>query len=288
MKKALCLLLVNSLFVLGAYAQNEATITERKIEIEEGDHPTVTITTTENGKTTIQELKGKAAEDYLQAREETRSAEARTKRSVIEIDIDEDDIEAMKESMREVRLDLEEELKRVSAELKELNMDSIMESIGVEVDRSMDEVRYRFNADDDDKTSVMVIRSKSDDDDTEVDVEVEVRSEDDMRSKDVRVTRTKMIVEDHAAVVDGKSDLKHVNIYPVPTAGEINVAFENKGSGSVQLQILNLQGEVMREMKVKGKGKKQVKMNLDDLPAGTYLVEVSEGGTQITKRLIVE
>ncbi|MEQ9188443.1 MAG: T9SS type A sorting domain-containing protein [Cryomorphaceae bacterium] len=288
MKKALCLLLVNGLFMLGVHAQNEATITERKIEIEEGEYPTVTITTTENGKTTIQELEGQAAEDYLRAREESKSAKAHAKRSVIEIDINEDDIEAMKESMREVRLDIEEEMKRVSEELKDLNMDSIMESIGVEVDRSMDEVRYRFKADNDDKTSVMVIRSKENDDDAEVDVEVEVRSANDERSKDVRVTRTKMVVEDHAAVVDGKSDLKHVSIYPVPANGEINVAFENKGGGSVHLQVLNLQGEAMREMKVKGKGKKQIKMNLDDLPAGTYLIELSEGGTHITKRLIVE
>ena len=44
---------------LGLFAQDEAAITERRIEIEDGQSPKVTITTTENGKTTIEELYGK-------------------------------------------------------------------------------------------------------------------------------------------------------------------------------------------------------------------------------------
>jgi len=288
MLKPITLTLFIGFLSLGMFAQDEATITERRIEIEDGQSPKVTITTAENGKTTIEELYGKAAEEYIQDREASREEEPQSQRTIVEINIDEEDVEAMKASMQKVRVELAEEMDRVAHELKEMDMDSIMESIGIEIERTMEDVRYRFDSDDENKTSVIVIRSKGNDDDTDIDVEVEVRSDDAEDSKEVRVSRTKMVVEDHSSSQEGKSHVKNLEVYPIPSDGAINVAFENKDGGPVRIKVKNMQGETLREMKIKGDGKKRMKMNLDDLPAGTYLVEVAEGGTVISKKLIIE
>lgn len=288
MLKPITLTLFVGFLSLATFGQDEATITERRIEIEDGQHPKVTITTSENGKTTIEELYGKAAEKYIQDRETAREEEPQPKRTIVEINIDEEDVEAMKASMQKVRVELAEEMDRVAHELKEMDMDSIMESIGIEIERTIEDVRYRFDSEDENKTSVIVVRSKGNDDDTDVDVEVEVRTDNNTDAKEVRVSRTKMVVEDHSSTQEGKGNIRNLEVYPVPSDGAINVAFENKDGGPVRIEVKNMQGETLREMKIKRDGKKRMKMNLDDLPAGTYLIEVTEGSTAITKKLVIE
>ena len=217
-----------------------------------------------------------------------REEEPQPKRTIVEINIDEEDMEAMKASMQKVRVELAEEMDRVAHELKEMDMDSIMESIGIEIERTIEDVRYRFDSEDENKTSVIVVRSKGNDDDTDVDVEVEVRTDNNTDAKEVRVSRTKMVVEDHSSTQEGKGNIRNLEVYPVPSDGAINVAFENKDGGPVRIEVKNMQGETLREMKIKRDGKKRMKMNLDDLPAGTYLIEVTEGSTAITKKLVIE
>ena len=212
----------------------------------------------------------------------------RARKRVVEIQLDEEDLEDMKESMREVRIDIEREMDQISKELKEMDMDSIMQSIGIEVERAKEEVRYHLNIDDDHDRSVIIIKSRSDDDDNDVDVEVEVYSKDDDTEKKVSVTRSKMVVEDHEEENASSSDLTDLKVYPTPSEGTINVSYELEKPGTVQIKVRDMKGAVQREMKVKGEGKKSMKMNLDDLSAGTYLIEVKEGKAVHTKKLILE
>lgn len=271
-------------------AQDNAIVTKKKIEIEEGDDPSVTITTTKDGKTTIEELHGEEAKRYLAEREKEEAEKERdhARKRVVEIRLDEDDLEDMKEGLREMRVDIEREMDDLSRELKEIDMDSIMQSIGVEVERAKEEVRYHLNIDDDNERSVIIIKSKGSDEDEDIDVEVEVNRADGDKEKKVKVTRTRMVVEDHEEENATSSDLKDLKVYPTPSEGDINVSYELEKPGTVQIKIRDMQGAVQREMKVKGDGKKSLKMNLDDLPAGAYIIEVKEGKAVHSKKLILE
>ena len=288
MKTITSLLFLSILFISSGSAQKASKhAIERRIEIENGDDPKVTITTTEDGKTVIEELEGAAAQAYLEEREKTERSTSSS--SIVTIEINEDDIEEMKDSMRKVKVELEDELSKVTDELKNINLDSIMESIGVEIERSMDEVRYEFNTQNGQRTRVMVFKSNGHhDEDVDIDVEVITDDEDDAEHHRTTVTRTKMIIEDQEEVYERSSGIKEVNVFPIPSDGAVSVSYSNGGTSSVKVQIQNMQGKPVREMKINGKGEKSVTLNLDDLPAGNYLVVISEGKSRVTKKLILE
>jgi len=174
MKKWLLLLVILTLIGVQSIAQDQPKSVERTIQIKDGDDPRVTITEKVDGKTTVKELEGQAARQYIEDRGEKRESVREEKRTIVEIEINEDDIEEMKASMRQVRVDIASELEKVSEEIKHMNVDSILEDIGVEIERSMNEVRYHFDMDDNASKSVIVIRSNGQDEDEEIDVQVEV------------------------------------------------------------------------------------------------------------------
>lgn len=289
MKKPLLLLVILTLIGVQSFAQDQPKSVERTIQIKDGDDPRVTITEKVDGKTTVKELEGQAARQYIEDREEKRESVREEKRTIVEIEINEDDIEEMKASMRQVRVDVASELEKVSEEIKHMNVDSILEDIGVEIERSMNEVRYHFDMDDNASKSVIVIRSNGQDEDEEIDVQVEVRSDSDGDTeKEVEVTRTKMVVEDVEESQTGSSSIQDLRVYPVPSKGDVQIQFENDEDGPVHIQIKDLQGKTVREMKIKGEGKKNMRMNLDKLPSGTYTIEIREGKSKYTKRLVLE
>ena len=162
-----------------------------------------------------------------------------------------------------------------------------MESVGVEVERSMDELRYHFESINGKSASVIVIQG-GDEDDIDLDVRVEVEHNDDDSTKEVRVIRKRISVEDHEEKNVGRSQVADLKVYPVPSDGAITLSFNNSGNDPVDIVIRNSEGKVQRQLKVRGDGDKQVKLNLDDLAAGTYFIDIKQGKSQHTKKLILE
>jgi hypothetical protein len=284
MKSSFTLTLIFALFTLPLLAQQGSKSIEKRIEIIDGDEPTVTITTTEEGKTTITELSGDAARAYI----DEHKKEPSPKRSVVEINITEEGIDEVKESIKKVKVEIDREMDELDKAIESIHLDSLLEGLGLEIERTVDEVKYQFKTVNGQGSSVIIMHSDCDEASVDVDVKVDVKEDGSDTEKEVTIVRKSMVVEDDESDVSKKSDLSTLKVYPVPSDGDIDVSFDNQSDIPVHIDILNAEGKVVRTMKLKGKGHKDVKMNLDTLPAGSYQVIVTQGKSRAVKKLILE
>ena len=80
-----------------------------------------------------------------------------------------------------------------------------------------------------------------------------------------------------------------LSIYPNPTSGNFTVTFTASSSMNVELTVLDLQGQVIYNNalgSVSGDVKEAI--NLNDIAAGMYFVELKVNDSKITRKLIVE
>lgn len=81
-------------------------------------------------------------------------------------------------------------------------------------------------------------------------------------------------------------DLNNFAVYPNPTNGQVMVQFDNVQEQARSIHVYNVAGKkVQSELVTSGK---QTKLNLQDLPKGIYIVEVSNGYLSNTQKLILQ
>ena len=132
------------------------------------------------------------------------------------------------------------------------------------------------------------MRTSSDTDEVDVDVSVEVNEKGTKKEKKVVVKRTSMDVEDEEDRNTNGSDLESLKVYPVPSTGDVHVSFDNTSNQMIEIRVRQADEKIIREMKLKGSGEKDIKLNLNDLPAGACLIEVKQGKAMSVKKLILE
>ena len=77
-------------------------------------------------------------------------------------------------------------------------------------------------------------------------------------------------------------------LYPNPSDAEVRVALapELQGRGALQLQLINLQGQVVRQQTLSTP--RSVVLSVSELSPGPYVVKLSAEGLVTTQRLVVE
>ena len=118
---------------------------------------------------------------------------------------------------------------------------------------------------------------------TENDDDLEETSSDDVQSyKNLNASQNALISKD--ATEDQKSI---VSIYPNPVRDQIALRISNKFSGSVNVDITNESGAIIKSLQfVKNQPVSQFNIRLNELPAGTYLLKVQMKGWRTMKKLI--
>lgn len=77
------------------------------------------------------------------------------------------------------------------------------------------------------------------------------------------------------------------SLYPNPAVSETEVHFETHSSAYIQLQVMDLRGNVMMEQKMQsGTGVNKIKLNMADLPAGIYYVVLNKEGELLTRKIV--
>ena len=83
-----------------------------------------------------------------------------------------------------------------------------------------------------------------------------------------------------------------VGTYPNPTSDEINIELTSKEqsllnatSERYQAYLINSELEVVRTLELNGKS---TKMNVRDLPSGTYYLRVVSNGESITSQIVIK
>lgn len=69
--------------------------------------------------------------------------------------------------------------------------------------------------------------------------------------------------------------LSNLRLYPNPAAHDFNLAFMSEQSGVVQIRILNMNGNLLRQRTLSvNNGFNKYSFPVDRLPLGTYIVEM--------------
>ncbi len=80
-----------------------------------------------------------------------------------------------------------------------------------------------------------------------------------------------------------------LSVYPNPTSSSATVAFEVAKAGEVEVTLVNLLGQTVKAFDY-GKvtnGKYELKMDLNNLKAGVYMVNVKVAGSETTQKLVI-
>ncbi len=77
-----------------------------------------------------------------------------------------------------------------------------------------------------------------------------------------------------------------VSLYPNPTSGELNIAFNDNASGNYNLVVYNTIGSVVLNDNIDVTGAVVRTISLEKLPAGIYMVEVSNDNGKTSKKVI--
>ncbi len=78
-----------------------------------------------------------------------------------------------------------------------------------------------------------------------------------------------------------------LSVVPVPTTEGVTISFAVSKDASVTLTLTNVVGQIVKTTTVKAtEGTNQIEVNMNDLPNGTYLLNVSDGDTKELKRIV--
>lgn len=78
--------------------------------------------------------------------------------------------------------------------------------------------------------------------------------------------------------------LSTINIYPIPSNGELYVDLSNKVSEQIELNLLNLQGQILTHQIITDQ---HTTINTVDLPAGNYLVDLRSVDYMIRRKIVL-
>ena len=94
-------------------------------------------------------------------------------------------------------------------------------------------------------------------------------------------------VAEYIYIVDTESAIEEISldedvmIYPLPIKDKLNVSAKGKTIRSIQ--IININGSIMRSYNVSAK---KVSLNVGNLSAGTYIVNIVAGNKAFSKKVI--
>lgn len=78
-----------------------------------------------------------------------------------------------------------------------------------------------------------------------------------------------------------------ISIFPNPFEDVVNLRFEfTEVAGNLSIQVVNIFGQSVYTGNLGQNWTGNVEMNLEDMPAGIYLIQVTEGNSQVTKTIV--
>tara|TARA_A100001015_G_scaffold280395_1_gene342572 strand:+ start:5160 stop:6029 length:870 start_codon:yes stop_codon:yes gene_type:complete len=257
-----------------------------EVEIENGEKQ-VTVTTKEKGKTTKEIYTGDDAEKWLEKHDQQRPAEGnKSKQTRVEVEIDTEDIEEIKKEIEEVRVEMNEQLERAAQKIDDFDVDSLLHSLGVEIEKSEDRYHYKINSDDGESKSIIIMKHKGDDGDLDIDVDVRIEENENESSEKITVKKRSYLIEDETS--DNDVSFDEFEIYPNPAVEVLKIEFTTSKEEKLDIILTDIKGKIINEVTTRGKGHKNLVWDISDLKAGTYIIDMKQGNSHTTKKLIIQ
>lgn len=272
-------------------AHGQSTSITKKVEIDDdGKNPRVTIETTVNGKTTKEVLTGDQAREYIEENQDDKSdGQSVTSSSIVNLRITSEDIDELQQELHAMSMVISDEVDKATQEVQKINMDSLLESVGVQIEQSFNELKYEFTTTDGESKSVIVMKStdqKNGDEDTKVDVEVTTNGG--KTDKTVVIEKRSIIIEDEAEPSDKPVKIDDLHFFPNPATNTLTLEFENEKPEPITIEITDLSGRVYHVSTVAGTGSKRLSIDVNNLSAGNYLLRLSQDDRITVKKLVIE
>jgi parallel beta-helix repeat protein len=120
--------------------------------------------------------------------------------------------------------------------------------------------------------------------DLQFDGEYEVTMKAVVRQTGCECSKTKKVIMNRAAV----KDLQEVGVavYPNPTSADIKVATSETFGANITVNVMSVEGKMVSSRTVANEG--VMSLNTDGLSNGVYLVQVTSGSKQVTKKITVQ
>ena len=85
------------------------------------------------------------------------------------------------------------------------------------------------------------------------------------------------------------NNISEISIFPNPSQDVFNIKFTSLLRDDIQLQIINLVGEVIHMENIKNHiGEYRTSVNLDTYSSGIYLLEIQTTSGLISKKLLMQ
>ncbi len=92
------------------------------------------------------------------------------------------------------------------------------------------------------------------------------------------------------SVVSGLEDAfgKSLSIYPNPVADQLTIELENQNSSSVSFRLVDAFGRTHKYGELNTNGLIKEQLDVSDLPAGIYFIEINDGSKRAARRITIE
>ncbi|MDP1802243.1 MAG: T9SS type A sorting domain-containing protein [Bacteroidota bacterium] len=100
-------------------------------------------------------------------------------------------------------------------------------------------------------------------------------------------TTNKKIIEE-PIITNKQTELE---VYPNPSTGEFTIKYDVLKRADVRLDIYNMAGALLKTVVNVNKqfeGKYQIPVNLNNLPTGVYIVNLTNDGKRVTQKVVIE
>ncbi len=97
------------------------------------------------------------------------------------------------------------------------------------------------------------------------------------------------ITYDIVGMEENRTSVSDFKLYPNPANDNINISFLLKKENNVNVEIINMQGKVMKSFNGGSHlaGEVKINLNINDLDSGVYLVKVEAGGEVMVDKITV-
>jgi len=274
---------------------------EKKIEISiENGNKTVTVTTTEDGKTKKEIFTGKEADEYLEKNnhgsfdEEIKSEGSPKRMMKIKTDAD-----ATGEKNSEANIfmfcnmgdtafncaDMKEEMEKLKKELKESGINFEFEAeITEECKKNMHHAMtyaYSFDTDDIEKDIDSIIKS--------IDIDVNISSG---NGNQKQVIIKKIVITDdkknNQTKMKKEAVKEEVKLYPNPADDTFMIEFDLPSEEKAIISATDINGKVVFTETISGSKKYKKQVNTSEFADGTYILDIKQGDTHITKKVVIK
>ncbi|MEO6760418.1 MAG: T9SS type A sorting domain-containing protein, partial [Saprospiraceae bacterium] len=93
-----------------------------------------------------------------------------------------------------------------------------------------------------------------------------------------------------SATEEASGNISQLTVFPNPASGMVNVSFELQEPAPVRFEIRDLTGRLqsIRTAENRPAGKQQEALDVAQLPAGIYLLDIQAGASRLTRKLVIE